>query len=137
MNSRKNDYALPELELNTEFDVSNSESHFVVLIKHDYYSQNNEHGRKLLSSFLDVLCDDSNRISKILVIDSGVNLLNPDNELNSNFMNLLKIVTNVSVCKDSLEFYGLDSSEFDYLSITSAYNIAAEILNSDYLITIE
>ena len=47
-----------------------------VLIKHDYYSSDSDHGRILLGSFLDSLAERGSDLAKVILIDSAVNLLN-------------------------------------------------------------
>jgi len=132
MNSRKNDIAIPELELESEYEISSLSSNITVLIKHDYYSSDSEHGRDLLSSILEVLCDDADRIGKILLVDSGVKLISDEK-----FLKLAELILNIKACDKSLEFYGIKpESSLNILSISS-YALAAEIIDSDYLFTIE
>ena len=66
-----------ELDLLTDvaLDVSESANSLTVLIKHDYYSSDNDNGRALLDSFLDGLTLSADRIHMIIMTDSAVRLI--------------------------------------------------------------
>jgi len=64
-----------ELECLTAFDIEEHSENLRVLVKHDYYSSDNEHGRIILDSLLDGLKNDSSKISSLIIIDSAVKLL--------------------------------------------------------------
>ena len=94
-----------ELDLLTDvaLDVSESANSLTVLIKHDYYSSDNDNGRALLDSFLDGLTLSSDRIHMIIMTDSAVRLIETSGKLQS----LIPLVNKTFICSDSISFYGV------------------------------
>ena len=99
-----------ELDLLTDvaLDVSESANSITVLIKHDYYSSDNDNGRAMLESFLDVLSLSADRIHLIIITDSAVKLLESSPKLQS----LIPLVNKSFVCADSASFYGISAPDF-------------------------
>jgi len=98
-----------ELDLLTDvaLDVSESADSLTVLIKHDYYSSDNDNGRSLLDSFLDGLILASDRIHMIIITDSAVKLFNTSVKLQT----LISSVNSVLVCSESLNYYDVNISQ--------------------------
>lgn len=95
-----------DIELMTDYaiDVSESANGLCVLIKHDYYSADNDNGRALLSSFLDSLTVSSERVYLLIITDSAVKLLETSDKLKS----LIKSVNTTLIDNDSAASYGID-----------------------------
>lgn len=119
------------LDLYPELLINDNDGNKIVLIKHDYYSSDDEHGRMLLSAFLDVLADESSKISSIFLIDKGVKLL-------SSYSLLLKSIrekgVNLVICRESAELYGIMVGDHE---IYSAHEIALELINTHNIFVIE
>ncbi len=98
-----------DLELLTDFaiDVSESANGLSVLIRHDYYSTDNENGRALLDSMLDGLIMASDRVYLLIITDSAVKLLDSSAKL----LNLMAQSNLTLICGDSAEFYGVNIPE--------------------------
>ena len=99
-----------ELDLLTDvaLDVSESANSLTVLIKHDYYSSDNDNGRALLDSFFDGLTLSADRIHLIIITDSAVRLL----ESSAKIQSLIPLVNKTFVCADSASFYGVTAPDF-------------------------
>ena len=126
-----------ELDIFPELIDTVSSAHKTVLIKHNYYSSDNEHGRVLLSAFLDVLSDESDEIAKIILIDSGAHLLVPQDTCHAKFMNILNSSVKLYVCRESLNRYEGEEPIQDSIELISAQSIALELLDSTNVITLE
>ena len=74
-------------ELQEKLDESNSSKY--VLIKHDYYSSDSDHGRELLRSFLQKLCESSFKSIIVYLIDEGTLLLDESNPLHNDIQQLI------------------------------------------------
>ena len=94
-----------DIEVLTDFaiDVSESANGLSVLIKHDYYSTDNDNGRALLDSLLDGLILASDRVFLLMITDSGVKLL----ENSSKLTELITRTHQTLICRDSAKFYGV------------------------------
>ncbi len=118
------------IELLTDFaiDVSESANGLCVLIKHDYYSSDNENGKLLLDNLLDSLIIASDRVYLVIITDSAVKLLDTSEKLNQ----LMSTINTTLVCKDSLEFYGINMPAFpeDKVHIIPMTEIAEQIIES-------
>jgi hypothetical protein len=107
-----------------------------VLIKHDYYSSDTENGRSLLASFLDSLAECGSNISKVILIDSAVRLLNDD--LFAPVIEKLFSLSKYSyVCEESLNVYETEYVSHGNIIVCPASDIAIEIFEADHLITLE
>ena len=102
-----------DVELMTDYaiDISESANGLCVLIKHDYYSSDNENGKALLDSFLDGLILQSERIFMLIITDSAVKLIQSSDRLRS----LIKRVNFTLICSSSAEYYDVTVSD-DILS---------------------
>ena len=118
-----------ELDLLTDvaLDVSESANSLTVLIKHDYYSSDNDNGRALLDSFLEGLTLSADRIHLIILTDSAVRLLETSGKLQS----LIPLVNKTFVCAGSAAFYGISVPDFgDKLSSVSMGEITDLIIET-------
>jgi len=116
-----------ELECLTAFDIEEHSENLRVLVKHDYYSSDNEHGRIILDSLLDGLKNDSSKISSLIIIDSAVKLLSE----NGNLISLIASVDTVYISKDSIDFYNVDTDELpDNISFLSTNDLAEVIIDT-------
>ena len=107
-----------------------------VLIKHDYYSSDNDNGRRLLGAFLDNLAQGDNPVAKIFIIDSGVKLLN-DDAFSFRLEKLFSLSRNSYICEESISSYGVEYEAHDNVTLCSAYDISMEVISSGRLITLE
>ena len=118
-----------ELDLLTDvaLDVSESANSLTVLIKHDYYSSDNDNGRALLESFLEGLTLSADRIHLIILTDRAVRLLETSGKLHS----LIPLVNKTFVCADSADCYGISVPDFgDKLSSVSMGEITDLIIET-------
>ena len=107
-----------------------------VLIKHDYYSSDTENGRSLLASFLDSLAECGSNISKVILIDTAVMLLNYD--LFAPVIEKLFSLSKYSyVCEESLNVYETEYVSHGNIIVCPASDIEIEIFEADHLITLE
>ncbi|MCR5617670.1 MAG: hypothetical protein K6F83_05225 [Clostridiales bacterium] len=129
----------PETDLNLFPDLilDDSNGSLTVLIKHDYYSSDTEHGRELLGAFLDVLADEFSKVSRIFLIDSGVKLLDPGNPLHASFCMLEKMEYSIVCCRESIDEFEVEFEKKDNDSLMSMHEIALELMNVPYLYTID
>ena len=107
-----------------------------VLIKHDYYSTDSDHGRDILSNFLTSLINSSDSIV-IYLIDKGVKLLDSDNPLNSKMHRLIEKSESVIVSEDSIIQYDINFSDDAKVVQESLLSITADIVFLDHLLTLE
>ena len=107
-----------------------------VLIKHDYYSTDSDHGRDILSNFLTSLINSSDSIV-IYLIDKGVKLLNSDNPLNGKMHRLIEKSESVIVSEDSIIQYDVNFSDDAKVVQESLLSITADIVFLDHLLTLE
>ena len=122
-----------DLELYPEFILDDTGSNMTVIIKHNYYSSDNDHGRDLLSSFLDVIIDEYKKISRIILIDSGVLLFDDNDKLYRYSQKFIELGIQLILCRESLSFYNVETDRSTGLLILSSHEIALEIMNSPYV----
>ncbi|MCQ2517050.1 MAG: hypothetical protein MJ094_09385 [Saccharofermentans sp.] len=92
-----------EIEVMADFSYDESDGDLKVLIKHDYYSSNNDLGISYLNSYLDSLLMESDRLCLLIIIDSAVKLL----ENNAKLHELINRSPSTIICNNSLEHYGI------------------------------
>ena len=94
-----------DIELMTDYaiDVSESANGLCVLIKHDYYSTDNDNGRAMLYCFLNSLTVSSERIFLLIITDSAVKLLDTSDKLKA----LIKAVNMTLIDNDSAAYYDI------------------------------
>ena len=108
-----------------------------VLIKHDYYSTDSEHGREILSGFLTTLADSSYSSIVIYLIDSGVKLLDKDNPLYSKMKHLIEMSKTVIATDESIELYNVSLSMTQKIGHESILSITEDIAYLDNLLILE
>ena len=125
------------IELLTDFaiDVSESANGLSVLIKHDYYSSDNDNGRMLLNKLLDALIMASDRVFLLILTDSAVNLIQNSDKI----IELMKTTNSTLICSNSADFYNIDVPEElpDNVHIASMSEITEQIIESRPNIIIE
>ncbi|MBO4450008.1 MAG: hypothetical protein J5777_05445 [Clostridiales bacterium] len=124
-----------ELTPAPEMTLIDESGDLTILIKHDYYSSDTEHGRFLLGSFIDSLCESGEPILKVILIDSAVNLI-CDPFFSSKISKLFSASRYSYVCEDSLEAFDVDFTPGENVTVCPASDISMQILQSAHLITL-
>ena len=117
----------------TMFDESGTLS---ILIKHDYYSSDNDHGRMLLGAFIDSLIESGDAICKVILIDSAVRLLS-DDSFSVKLVKLFALSKYTYICDDSLAYFDIEHASHDNIIVCSASDISIELIQTDHLLTLE
>ena len=133
-----NNWEKSNLDLATAPDITMEEENgnITVLIKHDYYSSDSDHGRIILASFLDSLSECGNNISKVILIDSAVRLLN-DVSFAIKIEKLFSLAKNTFICEESITYFDIDYVSHSNIIVCPASDIFMELLDAGSLITIE
>ena len=133
-----NSWEKSNLELTPAPDMTilDESSSLSVLIKHDYYSSDNDHGRMLLDTFLDTLIESGDQISKVILIDSAVRLL-VDDSFSAKLIRLFTLSQYSYVCDDSLAYFDIEYASHDNIIVCSASDISMELMQTERLITLE
>ena len=115
----------------------NESSAKTVLIKHDYYSSDSDHGRDLLRALLRSLY--KSQINKLVIylIDSGTLLLDKENALFKTFQPLIAKSEMVIVADESLLFYGIDADIDSNILTQPLDSIAYDIINLPDILILE
>ncbi len=108
-----------------------------VLIKHDYYSSDSDHGRELLRSFLINLCDSSFKSIIVYLVDEGTQLLDESNPLYNDFKRLIERADMVIVDKDSPSFRFLSDPGNSKIILETPLSITEEIIYLTDLLILE
>ena len=108
-----------------------------VLIKHDYYSTDSDHGRDILSGFLTSLTDSSYSSIVIYLIDKGVKLLDEENPLYDKMLRLLEKSETVIAAEESFDEYSVSYPVTQKISIESIMSVTEDITYLDNLLTLE
>ena len=108
-----------------------------VLIKHDYYSTDSEHGREILSGFLTSLINSSYNSIVIYLIDKGVKLLDESDPLNSKMNRLIEKSESVIASEDSIILYNVNLSNGSKIVQESLTSITSDIVYLDHLLILE
>ena len=133
---------LEEFSDNTILEVlpqktDESSSSKYVLIKHDYYSSDSEHGRDLLASFLASITESSYHSIIVYLVDKGVLLLDRSNTLYEQMQLLIKKADTVIVDEDSAFIYNVNDYTNTKISVQSFKSISEDILYSSDLLILE
>lgn len=119
-----------DIELMTDYaiDVSESANGLCVLIKHDYYSADNDNGKAMLDCFLNSLTLASERIYLLIITDSAVKLLETSDKIKS----LIKSVNMTLIDNDSAAYYDviIDSYLTDKVHAVPMSEITDQIIES-------
>jgi len=138
MNNRAKSNLDIEYQPYAELEISNSSSNLAVLIKHDYYSSNTEHGKTLLAQYLSTLIESSKSISAVYLIDSGVKLLSSSNPLRDDILLLAEHFNcPIIICNDSIDEYCIDYFDSPMCETLSASSFFYELTLINNLIIIE
>ena len=108
-----------------------------VLIKHDYYSTDSDHGRDILSGFLTSLTDSSYSSIVIYLIDKGVKLLDEENPLYDKMLRLLEKSETAIAAEESFDEYSVSYPVTQKISIESIMSVTEVITYLDNLLTLE
>lgn len=123
-----------EVELMTDYSFDESDGDLKILFKHDFYSSDNELGKKLLNDLINNLSVEADRICLIIVVDSAVRLL----EASSSFRNLIELSPSTVICSDSLSFYNIDIDlNLNTISYLDSESVISTILNTSPNIIVE
>ena len=129
---------ITDISILPELEVGGSDNSISILIRHDYYSSDNDHGKRLLNDLLLSLQTCGKDIDRIMFIDSGVKLLSSDSLIDHDCLNsLINKALNSCVCADSLDYYEIDVSILPtkLIAVTSE-EIFSSLLFSHNTITI-
>lgn len=108
-----------------------------VLIKHDYYSTDSEHGREILSGFLTSLINSSYNSIVIYLIDKGVKLLDESAPLYNKMNRLIEKSESVIAAEDSIILYNVNLSNESKIVQESLTSITSDIVYLDHLLILE
>ena len=133
-----NNWEKSNLELTPapEMTMVDENGTITVLIKHDYYSSDTDHGRFILASLLDSLAECGNNLAKVILIDTGVRLLN-DISFAQRIEKLFSLSKNSYVSEESLSYYDIEYITHSNIIVCPASDISMEIIEAGHLITIE
>lgn len=133
-----NNWEKSNLELTPapEMTILDENCALTILIKHDYYSSDSEHGRILLGSFLDSIAESGSTILKLFLLDSGVRLLN-DISFAQKIERLFSLSKYSYISEESLAFYGVEYVSHANIIVCPVSDITMEILAAGQMITIE
>lgn len=122
-------------ELQEKLDESNSSKY--VLIKHDYYSSDSDHGRELLRSFLQKLCESSFKSIIVYLIDEGTLLLDESNPLHNDIQQLIDRSELIFADKEIIEQNQIRCLETAKFVLLNSGSIAEEIIYLSDLLILE
>lgn len=108
-----------------------------ILIKHDYYSTDSDHGRELLAGFITNLADSSFDSIVVYLIDKGVKLLDEENPLFDKMLRLIEKSETVIATAESIEVYNVVFSKTQKISVESFMSVTEDITYLDNLLTLE
>lgn len=122
---------LEVMQQKTDEDTSSK----YVLIKHDFYSSDSEHGRDMLKTIFNVLANSEYKNLIIYLVDKGTLLLDNSNPLSGSFQTLISKSEMIIVDDESLTKYQVSCDLDSKITIQSFSSIAEDILFlSDILI---
>lgn len=133
-----NSWEKSNLELTPASDMTmlDESSSLTVLLKHDYYASDNDHGRMLLDTFLDTLIESGDQISKVILLDSAVRLL-ADDIFSAKLAKIFSLSKYSYICDDSLAYFDIEYTSHDNIIVCSASDISMELMQTGRLITLE
>ena len=108
-----------------------------VLIKHDYYSTDSDHGRELLAGFITNLADSSFDSIVVYLIDKGVKLLDEENPLFDKMLRLIEKSETVIATEESIEVYNVVFSKTQKISVESLMSVTEDITYLNNLLMLE
>ena len=108
-----------------------------VLIKHDYYSTDSEHGREILSGFLTSLISSPYNSIVIYLLDKGVKLLDESNPLYNKMLRVIEKSDTVIAAEESINEYGIILPEDTKIALESILSVTADITYLEHMMTLE
>lgn len=128
---------ITDIKILPEFDIPDTNSSLSILLRHDYYSSDNENGHRLLSDLLLAIINCGKEISQLYIIDSGVKTLCSDSDYRDLIQRLICLTGSVLVCSESLSFYGISiDPESEKIHTVSSEEVFSTILCSHNIFTI-
>ena len=108
-----------------------------VLIKHDFYSSDSDHGRELLADFISALCDASYKSIIVYLIGKGTRLLDESNPLHDEMLRLTERSEMVIAASESVAFYEVNVPDNNKITEQSSRSIAEDIIFIPDLLILE
>lgn len=128
-----NDVVLEVMHQKTDDDTSSK----YVLIKHDYYSSDSEHGRDMLKSIFNALAHSEFKSLIIYLVDKGTLLLDNNNPLFDSFHALISKSEIVIADDESITKYQISCDLDSKISIQAFSSIAEDIVFLQNILTLE
>lgn len=122
-------------ELQEKLDDDDSTKY--VLIKHDYYSSDSVHGRELLGSFLQNLCESSYKNIIVYLLDKGTLLLDESNPLYDEMLRLVDRAEMIIADKESISADCLPDTVNGKIILRTTFSITEEIIYLTNLLILE
>ena len=98
-----------------------------VLIKHNYYSVDSDHGKEMLASFMTGLCESSFHII-VYLVDTGTRLLDKEDSLFEQMQALIEKSEMVIADMESVYLYNVASCENAKIEMQSMKSIAEDLI---------
>lgn len=108
-----------------------------VLIKHDYYSSDSDHGREMLKSIFNALAHSEFKSLIIYLVDKGTLLLDNNNPLFDIFQMLISKSEIVIADDESITKYQISCDLDSKISIQAFCSIAEDIVFLQNVLTLE
>ena len=108
-----------------------------VLIKHDYYSSDSDHGRELLSGFLSSLSESSFSSVIVYLTDKGTKLLDESNPLHGSMLRLIEKSEMIIASSESISYYEVSVCSNSKIVEQSSRSIAEDITYLPNLLILE
>ena len=124
------------LEVLPERTDESSNSKYV-LIKHDYFSSDSDHGRELLSVYIKRLVASSFNSITVYLTDKGVLLLNKDNPLYDDMCNLIDKAELLIADEESISHYDISIKDDSKIIVQSASSVAEDVIYISGLLILE
>ena len=127
------DVVLEVMPQKTDEDTSSK----YVLIKHDYYSSDSDHGRNMLKTIFIVLANSEFKNLIIYLVDKGTLLLDNSNPLFVSFQSLISKSEMIIADDESLTKYHVNCDLGPNISIQSFSSIAEDYIFLRNIIVLE
>ena len=124
---------LEVMQQKTDEDTSSK----YVLIKHDFYSSDSDHGRDMLKTIFNVLTHSDYKNLIIYLVDKGTMLLDNSNPLSESFQTLISKSEMIIADDESLTKYQVSCDLDSKITIQSFSSIAEDILSLSGILILE
>ena len=124
---------LEVMQQKTDEDTSSK----YVLIKHDFYSSDSDHGRDMLKTIFNVLAHSDFKNLIIYLVDKGTMLLDNSNPLSESFQTLISKSEMIIVDDESLTKYQVSCELDSKITVQSFSSIAEDILSLSGILILE